>query len=182
MSPISVWFRKSVWMIAIATLLSATSAQADEAKPQEAAPSVTAKFSQVYYRYIPEQNFQRISEFFSGEEDSGVRKILRSNAESRGGFYYILRVKPTWNKLPAGSILRVEYVPAGGLKAVSYDFQLGEQLKDWSGEVFFGLTGEQWKSTSKWDQPIAWKLLLLGPDGTVLASTQSMLWEHKEPK
>ncbi len=165
-------------MVIFASLMSVTSLLADEAKAPDDLPPEKVKFSQVYFRYIPEANFQRISEFFSGEENPGSRRILRSDAESRSGFYYILRVNPVWNALPEGSILRVHYVPSGGVRVVSYDFLLGEQLKDWSGEVFFGLTGEQWKSASKWEQPIAWKLELLTSGGEVLADRQSMLWER----
>ncbi len=143
-----------------------------------AADEQPVSLRQVYYRYIPAESFERISEFFDGVENTGRRKILRSDNESRAGFYYILRIRPDWNVLAQGSILRVRYIPVGQVQPLTYDFELKDQLREWRGEVFFGLTGKQWQGKS--EQPIAWKLELLDNTGKVLVSKQSMLWRTEK--
>lgn len=131
---------------------------------------------QVYYRYIPEDNFMRLTEFFDGEENPGVRKLVRSTQEQRSGFYFVLRIKPGWKSLPEGSVLRVHYVQKDQIRPVVYDFELNEEVRSWKGEIFFGLTGKQWLAQG--GEPIAWKLELLNPEGNVLAVKESFLWKE----
>lgn len=135
---------------------------------------------QVYYRYIPEENFMRITEFFNGEENPGVRKLVRSTPEQRSGFYFVLRLKPGWQSLKEGSQLRVHYVPDNVIYPVVYSFDLTEEVRSWKGEIFFGLTGEQWEKEG--GEPIAWKLQVVSPEGEVLAVRESFLWKDHPAK
>src|SRR5690606_8608727 len=117
-----------------------------------------------------------ISEFFSGKENPGSRKIVRSNPEQRSGFYYILRVDKGWASLPEGSQLVVHYVPVEKIYPVTYKFDLDEGVRSWNGEIFFGLTGEEW--THGEGEPTAWKLQLVSAEGAVLAEKNSFLWSE----
>lgn len=148
-----------------------------EPTTKPSAKSGVYEFSQVYFRYIPEENFMRISEFFDGEENPGVRKLIRSVPEQRSGFYFILRLEPGWKTLQEGSQLRVHYVPLDAIHPIVYDFDLGEEVRSWNGEIFFGLTGEQWSQEG--GEPIAWKLQLLSPAGKVMAVRDSFLWKDR---
>ena len=61
--------------------------------PNESVNSV--EIEEIKLRYIPEENFKRISEYWSGAENQGNRIILRTDPEVRDGFMW-LSDDPGW--------------------------------------------------------------------------------------
>ena len=121
------------------------------------------------------ESFERISEYFTGKENTGREIVLRTHPGQRAGFYYLIRVANKESVLPGAKfVLQVisptEREPATTTFAV--DIPHG-------GQVFqLGLTGPDWSDKSV--HPVAWKVELKSADDKVLASAQSFLWEKPE--
>lgn len=121
-------------------------------------------------------SFKRISEYFTGRENTGNETVLRTNPEQRAGFYFQLRV-----------------ANPGAERKVQFQLQLIEQgsptphtttfpaeLKPGSAVFELGLTGPVWQNAKS--QPVAWHVQVLADDGRVLASEKSYLWEKPAAK
>jgi len=156
-------------------LLSGCASQRPEYRPAGwERPETEFQFSQVFFRYMTDEDFRRLDEYFRGEEVVGRRHIVRSSPEVRDGYYFTLRTRPDWRKLPEGATLVMDVVHPDGVRPVEYTFALDETIRSWRGEIFFGLTGEQWPGGR--GEPIAWKLRILGPENELLAVEESFLW------
>jgi hypothetical protein len=125
----------------------------------------------VWPDWQPGSEFKRISEYFTGAENTGGRTVLRSQPGSRQGYYFLVRVK---NRGPALSgakwILQVVAPSDPGTKTYSFTASLakGSHLYD------LGLTGSDWSGPS--DRAVAWKLDVLDAEGHPIASAQSFVW------
>lgn len=122
----------------------------------------------------PEQDFKRISEYFTGKENTSGRLILRSDAEYRAGQYWTLTLNRSAAEIPVGSRFIVDYIVASESKEQHQVFPVG-QTADTNCEVLLGLTGSAWQE----EQPdlLAWQVTLESPDGSVLAAHHSFLWK-----
>lgn len=138
---------------------------------------VTASFAtdlaivRVLPDYQPVGSFVRISEYFSGKENTGGATIVRTQPARRDGYYFLVRVKTTapievaW--IEAQVITPTAPEPRTDSFAVSLP-KVGSQV------IKLGLTGTDWPSPKA--IPVAWKLRLLAADGKELATEQSFLW------
>jgi hypothetical protein len=120
--------------------------------------------------YKPAEDFVRISEYFTGRENTRGATMLRSQPSHREGYYYFLRTQSA--VAVAGARLELSYItPLEAVpKQVSFTFDLpaGNHVTQ------VGLTGADW--VSKKEHPVAWQLRLLAPDGTDLLTHASFLW------
>jgi hypothetical protein len=116
-------------------------------------------------------SFKRISEYFDGKENTGGQTLLRSHADQRGGYYFLVRAQNAGAARPATLFLQV--ITPTDSKTKTYTFR--SELK--AGDTVFnvGLTGDDWADPKA--NPVAWKIDLLGADGKVLATEKSYLWE-----
>jgi hypothetical protein len=124
--------------------------------------------------YMPADSFVRISEYFSGKENTRGATILRTQPKARDGFYFNLRtqtdapIELVWVVLeiitPASAETRIE--------SFAVSLPKGSHL------IRLGLTGKDWPNAK--DRPAAWKLRLLGVNGAELASEQSYLWSKPD--
>ncbi len=115
--------------------------------------------------------FMRISEYFNGRVNMGGRIILRTHAETRAGYYFLVRVK-TDRALVSGAKFVVQLILPSGPMPKTFVFPTDIPAH---GKVYeLGLTGIDWPGKKTY--PVAWKLDLLGPDGQLLATQQSFLW------
>jgi hypothetical protein len=133
----------------------------------------------VWPAYRTAESFERISEFFNGQENTSGQTILRSQPATREGFYFLTRIK---NAGPALQGARVElnvitpsspeakrittFAPAA-IPAGSHVFQIG-------------LTGSDWPEASV--NPVAWQLRLLSAEGRELLTEHSFLWSQPTAK
>jgi len=119
--------------------------------------------------------FESISEYFTGQEAHSGRVVLRTNADQRAGYYYLVRVANSGAAQSAVKFSLQVITPASAdTKTYSFPATLG------TGQTVFelGLTGPDWPDAKL--RPVAWKLELLGSDGAVLATAKSFLWEKPE--
>ncbi len=123
----------------------------------------------VWPEYRAESSFVRIAEYFGGREKA-PELIVRSQADSRDGYYFLARFE---SALPVrDAILALEYIVPGDEFARVNFFSV--DLPAGSRAVLAGLTGGDWPGAKI--APTAWRLRLLGPGGHELAREQSFLW------
>lgn len=116
-------------------------------------------------------SFKRISEYFTGKENTGGSVVLRTRAEQRSGFYFFVRLN---NPGPATPVkINVEVVTPTDKQ--TKDFSFSSELKSGANVFDLGLTGEDWLDAKA--NPVAWKVDFVASDGRVLASEKSYLWE-----
>lgn len=133
------------------------------------ASAAEVKLVRVWPEYRTSASFVRIAEYFGGKEKA-PELIVRSQPESRAGYYFLTRFKST-DPLP-GSIIALEYVLPGEELARVQFFPV--DLPKGSRAILAGLTGADWPAPEV--APTAWRLRLLGPAGTEVAREQSFLW------
>jgi hypothetical protein len=116
-------------------------------------------------------SFKRISEYFNGQENTHGEVMLRTQPAQRGGYYFLVRAANPGGAVPV--TIKVQLILPTGPKTKNFTF--AADLK--SGDTIFnlGLTGSDWPDFKA--NPVAWKLDMLAPDGRLLATEKSYLWE-----
>ena len=136
------------------------------------ARAAEVEFVRVWPGWRDATAFESISEYFTGREAHSGRVVLRTHADQRAGYYYLVRVA---NSGPAQSAIKFSLAvitpTSADTKTYSFPATLG------AGQTVFelGLTGGDWPDAKL--RPVAWKLELLASDGAVLATAKSFLWE-----
>lgn len=135
------------------------------------AKSGTVEVVRVWPEYRTAESFDRISEYFTGRENTGGQVILRTQPDRREGFYFFARVK-----IPAdisGARVVLDVVAPSSPDPKTYTFPAPALRK---GAVLLnpGLTGSDWPDSSAY--PAAWRVRLLAADGAEIFSHQSYLW------
>lgn len=126
----------------------------------------------VYSGWRDASSFKRIAEYFDGKEHNGGEAIVRSHPEARQGFYFFVRTRNPGELRQVRA--RLQVITAANSQAETHEFPLQLRAKD--DTVFhLGLTGPDWPDAKL--HPVAWKLELTDPDGRVLATEVSYLWE-----
>ena len=134
------------------------------------------EFLRVWPAWRAAESFERISEYFGGRENTGRQTVLRTQADDRSGYYFLVRVKSA-SAVPAATF-EVTVIRPDTPQPKTYRFATAVPAKE---TVFqLGLTGRDWPQGDK-ANPVALKLALLGADGQVLTERKSFLWE-KPPK
>jgi hypothetical protein len=141
------------------------------ATSRAAAAAGDVSFVRVWPGWRESESFDRISEYFGGGENHGPHIVLRTHAETRAGYYFLVRVKNSAAPAAAQFSLHVITPAVPEPKNFSFPATLA------AGESVFqlGLTAADWPGGKK-SAPVAWRLDLLAPDGRVLATQQSFLW------
>jgi hypothetical protein len=115
--------------------------------------------------------FMRISEYFNGRVNVGERIILRTHAEARAGFYFLVRVKTSRPLITGAKFVVQVVVPASPLPET---FVFPTNIPAGGKVCELGLTGSDWPGKKTF--PVAWKVDLLAADGQLLATQESFLW------
>ena len=117
-------------------------------------------------------SFKRISEYFSGQENTGGQVILRTHPDDRSGYYLLLRVKTADAIADARLVLQVITPDSATPRTFSFTTKLtGPKIM-----LNLGLTGPDWPDLKI--NPVAWKLEVFRADGKLLAAENSYLWER----
>ncbi|MEO6875994.1 MAG: hypothetical protein ABI222_14340 [Opitutaceae bacterium] len=132
-------------------------------------------FVRVWPEWRDAQSFERISEYFTGKENPGSQVILRTQPETRSGFYFLARVKNTGPAATAAKIV-VSLIKPDSPKTKAYTFPITLP----AGETVYsiGLTGTDWAGPKI--HPVAWKIEVIATDGTLLGVAKSFLWEKPD--
>lgn len=154
-----------------------TEGQNPVAAPQGAAFELA--LSNPGWTYQEAKFFKRISEFFTGEENSGYRLIRRTDPQQRAGLYFQARLSRPAAQLPDGSTAVLAIVLPDSQSTVVYHFSLPHSGEDADKtQLWLGLTGE---NTPKDEAaPLAWQLRIEAPSGQTLAETHSFLWSTRD--
>ena len=133
------------------------------------------EFVRVWPSWRAAESCVRISEYFTEKENTAGRTLLRTQATSRAGYYFLVRIKAP-GTAPAGAKFVLNLITPTDSAGKTYTFPLSAAV----GGVFeLGLTGTDWPNQKT--HPVAWKLELLAADGHALASAQSFLWAMPRP-
>lgn len=131
-------------------------------------------------RYIPESQFKRISEYFTGVENTGGKTILRTQEDERAGMYFILSLDWLKNRhILLGSQIQIDYVRSDNVEPQQVRFILSDSKSTFK-EIYLGITGKDWSSPAV--TLAAWKVTVLDPLGREVAAEQSFLWDLPEEK
>ena len=126
-----------------------------------------------YTRQMETEQFQRVSEFFTGNENPGGATILRSQEEERDGLYFHLKLSEKLESTAVEHTFVLEVIRSDALKLTEYTFALtGKEAA--KKRVILGLTGADWPDPEL--QAMAWRVRLLSGE-TEVASWKSFLWE-----
>ncbi len=136
------------------------------------ASAASVEFVRVWPQWRNADAFDRISEYFGGNENDGRETVVRTQPGDRAGLYFLVRVKSDASVSDAKFIL--ETIRPDNPDAKTYTFPVSSVPAN--GRVFeLGLTGADWPG-GKVAHPVAWKLSLVDASGRVLAIKQSFLW------
>lgn len=116
-------------------------------------------------------SFKHISEYFNGRENTHGESMLRTHPDQRAGYYFLLRLANSG--APVAVKLTVQLIMPAGHRATTFAF--ATELKSGAQVLNLGLTGDDWPDAKA--NPVAWKLDVATPDGRVLATEKSYLWE-----
>ncbi len=119
------------------------------------------------------ESFDRISEYFGGGENTGKHRILRTHADVRAGFYFLVSLGSA--PAPADAKFEVQVITPDKPEAKTFSFPATSPARETVFEL--GLTGADWPGGEK-ARPVAWHLALVAADGRVLAEQKSFLWEN----
>lgn len=140
-----------------------------------ASHAADVEFVRIWPAWRTTESFDRISEYFDGQENTGSHTVLRSQPDTRAGYYFLVRTRTTLNAADAKFVLQI--IKPDAPQAKTYTFPVGLIGR----EVVFnlGLTGIDWPDRKA--HPVAWRLALLNGKGEELASRESFLWAKSAP-
>ncbi len=132
--------------------------------------------ARVFSGWRDAESFKRISEYFTGKENTGGDNVLRTHPDHRAGFYFLVRA--TNPGAPASIKISVDVITPTDNKPKTYSFSA--DLKTGANVLNIGLTANDWPDAKA--NPVAWKIELIAADGHVLTGEKSYLWENNNAK
>jgi hypothetical protein len=126
----------------------------------------------VWPGYRTAESFERIAEYFDKNEDTAAEHIIRTQPNTRAGYYFLVRLKNKTAEIPSAR-LELQIITPFSTDPKTYTFD--RPIPKGSTAFNLGLTGADWPGKPK-DEVVAWQIRLLTPTGTELAKTQSFLW------
>jgi hypothetical protein len=144
--------------------------------PMFAVHAADVEFLRVWPNWRNADAFDRISEYFGGQESTARNVVLRTQPEPRAGYYFLVRIKNAATLADAKFEVHVIRPDAPAPKVFSFPVTVPPKETVYQ----LGLTGNDWPGGEK-ANPVAWKIALVAGDGRVLAEHKSFLWE-KPPK
>lgn len=131
--------------------------------------------ARVWPQWQGAETFDRIAEYFGGKEnDHGGDVVIRTHADVRAGYYFLVRA--THPAEFAGGKFELLVVRPDSPEPKTFTFPAGDPAGAKAVIFQLGLTGVDWPG-GKNSHPVAWKLTLLSADGKQLAEQHSFLWE-----
>ena len=145
------------------------------ALPVFAAPELT--LVRVWPEWRDGKSFKRISEYFTGRENTGGQLIVRTDPARRTGYYFLVRLDN-----PGGARAvqcQLHLIPQGS--PVQRTTVFSAKLQPGANVLNLGLTTPEWSDPKT--QPVAWQLQVVSEaDGAILASEKSYLWDKPAGK
>ena len=101
----------------------------------------------VFTRYMEQEDFQYVSEFFTGREVADNRVLLRTAPDERTGLYIVVEMDRRLRDLPEGSHLDLEMIRSDSNEVHRHQFALPTEPRR-AKVLYVGLTGAAWPSES----------------------------------
>lgn len=135
------------------------------------ASAADVKIVRVFSGWRDAGSFKRISEYFTGRENTGGEVVIRSQTGERGGYYFLVRTENRGATAPVKFVFNVVLPDAPEPRTFTFttDLPAGKTVFN------FGVTGKDWPGVGT--SAVAWKLDLLTATGEPLAVEKSYLWE-----
>ncbi len=156
--------------VAAAALTPAAGVAAAES-PAPAAPSTRLHLIRVWPQWRESDSFMGISEYFTGKETTGGWIVVRTHPESRGGFYFVTRLRNSGPTETADRFVLRLILPDSPDPRT---FVLPARIPHGSHVFEVGLTGKDWTGPKL--HPVAWQFEVQNAAGQVLAAQASFLW------
>lgn len=121
--------------------------------------------------YRTAESFMRVSEYFTGNENTGGQTYLRSQPEQREGYYFLTRVKNTGAE-SSEARLELQVITPASPSPVTYTYTVKVPRGQHVYQV--GITGKDWPSTEQ--VPVAWRLAITDAQGGAVVVDESYLW------
>jgi hypothetical protein len=123
------------------------------------------------------KSFKRISEYFTGRENTGGQLIQRTDPARRTGYYFLVRLENPAGPRSVQARLRLILPDSPAEQTTAFTVA----LRPGANVLNLGLTTAAWGDPKH--QPVAWLLQVVSPDdGTVLATEKSYLWDKPAGK
>ena len=151
-------------LLCCAALLAPLTLQADDLKIVRTWPG-----------YRTAESFMRVSEYFTGRENSDGETYLRTQPKERAGYYFLSRVKNSGAAMQEAQ-LTLQVITAKAPSPVTFSFKVEVPRGQHVFQV--GLTGSDWAGAG--DNPVAWHLSIADSTGRVLVTDQSYLWSKPD--
>lgn len=133
------------------------------------------EFVRVWPEWRDAVSFERVSEYFTGQENTGSQVVRRTHPETRAGFYFLARVSNHGAALTSAKLV-IALIKPDSPQTKVYAFPV--ELPAGSTVFNLGLTGADWAGPKA--HPVAWKIEVITTDGRVLAAQKSFLWEKPD--
>ena len=130
-----------------------------------------------YPKYMEARSFARISEFFSGVENTSNRVIARSRPEERSGLYFVITLDGKTDRRFLGATTQVQLIVPDEAETRLYSIDLPIEYPK-SRELLVGITGADWPDSET--VPLAWKITLFDAHDEILAQKESYLWSDRQ--
>lgn len=136
-----------------------------------AASAAELTIVRVFTGWRDASSFKHVSEYFSGKENTHGETMLRTRPDVRSGYYFLVRTDNPGAPLAVkiGILLNLPGESKPRTHTFAVDVPSGQTVLN------LGLTGADWPDAKT--NPVAWKLDVLAPDGRVLTTEKSYLWE-----
>ena len=125
-------------------------------------------------------DFVRISEYFTGKENTSGRVIERTQETDRTGLYFWVEINSI-HRVSADDaqklVLRI--LDSDSIDFKTYEFPISPEACR-RGKLLVGITGKDWPS--KKARLVAWHMEIVSSKGRLVDSTESYLWSHKNKK
>ena len=139
-----------------------------------AGPGESVRIARLWVEYRDAASFDTLSTLASGAENTNGAQTLRTQPEAREGFYFRLRLDGRHGKALTDGAIRLQVVMPDGDQPRTFTLPFTAAGRD-SVLLDVGLTGSDWPYGRT--MPLAWRLDVTGPDGTIQATRKSFLWE-----
>lgn len=162
-----------------ATIQAAPAAQqpVQSDSPEGAALGLT--LSHPKWEYKDAAFFKRISEYFTGNENTGYRLVLRTDPRHRGGLYFQVLLSHPVGQLPEGAYIQVRFIEPDTLYRITQYFILPQKADNADKtQLWIGFTGEEIPKDKT--APVAWQMRIVDLEGNELAETHSFLWSERD--
>lgn len=136
-------------------------------------PTLSAGIAEVIGQRYERADLVRLSEYFTGEENTAGRFFVRAEPAIREGLYLIVQTEDELPFYPAGTTITVEVVTSANTLPLSLGYVVTPAAEE-TDRLYFGLSGlGPIKSSSTL---LAWRVSLVDPEGTTIDSEESFLW------